>query len=132
MKTMIERQELVGKVIEKSPNSNFLIADIDFNKVKSLDYLQQTVEGLVDVVSLNHNIDIWVNDEGLLQGLEPTIALVRNQEVLSLLVGNIVVASTNDEGETLPLTDEQVELFKKMISKDAVSVDGKIIPCIEI
>lgn len=58
--------------------------------------IQDHVGGVFDVVNLPHmKIVIYVNDEGLLIGLEPNaVASILSQQ---LLVGDVVIVGTHDE-----------------------------------
>lgn len=51
-------------------------------------------------------VDLWVNEEGKLIGLKPNFMIFDGQDVA---VGPIFFASSDEEGETVGLTDEQVE-----------------------
>lgn len=73
----------------------------------------------VDVVSLDHNIDLWVDDNGLLvrdnvihrlniEGQDPEFA--------PHLAGNIFILANDGEGGTIGLSKEQVEWVKQNIT----------------
>lgn len=81
-------------------------------------HLQKYVGGLVDVVSIAPDMDAWVNDDGIILGLEPNLAAtfllayLSGQRLRQPLFGPVVFTGGADsEGETQPLTDEAVELF---------------------
>lgn len=69
---------------------------------RTLDALQTLVGGLVDVVSTQWGecpVDVWVNDEGLLNGMPFNMfasAITKRQ-----LCGPAVVAACNADGETI-------------------------------
>jgi hypothetical protein len=68
----------------------------------SLSAMQKVVGGYLDCVRVG-GLDLWVNDEGLLEGL-PFNRMIEGVA----LVGPILVAGSNEEGDTIGLTDGQV------------------------
>lgn len=82
----------------------------------SLPHLQHAVGGCVDVVALSEDLDMWVNDEGLLIGL-PVNVLATGVAALhgrthQAYVGTAVFTGGADaDGETLALSEEQVQLL---------------------
>lgn len=54
-----------------------------------------------------HGIDLWLNEEGKVLGLKPNFMLFGGRDVA---VGPVFFASVDDEGETIGLTDKQVEV----------------------
>lgn len=59
-------------------------------------------------------IDMWVHDEGKLLQMEPSAMLMdKSGDLLDFYAGNIVFTRTDEAGETIPLTDEDVERIKK-------------------
>lgn len=80
----------------------------------SLEPLQKLVGGYITTVyheSLDEvGITAWANDEGLLIGQAPNLA-VYGQPV----VGPVVFTGHDDEGETVGLTDEQAETVGRFL-----------------
>jgi hypothetical protein len=82
----------------------------------TLEILQNTVGGLIDCVRLEHHLDAYLNDEGLLLGLSPNPVGTAMCQVLNdgyfqpLLVGPIVFVGETD-GETVSLTPRQRRLI---------------------
>lgn len=69
---------------------------------ETLPALQALVGGLVDVVNLGRDVDMWVNDEGrYTQPLNLGASLTARQPIY----GVAVLAGSNDEGETISLPD---------------------------
>lgn len=70
--------------------------------------LKKEINGTLDVVAVNQ-LDIWVDDEGLLKGLDPTL-IIKNDKSPNItdrdifLVGPLLFASHDGEGETVSLT----------------------------
>lgn len=77
----------------------------------------------VDVVRLENNIDIWVDDEGLLKKNVITEIEINGREYQ--LAGRLLFMSSNKEGETVPLTNKQVEyLMDNMVIKNMYGFGG--------
>lgn len=66
-----------------------------------------------DVQSRNFNgewLDIYCDDEGLFKANnKPSILTFSNGELVEQIVGNAFIVAHNDEGDTISLTDEQVQ-----------------------
>ena len=76
-------------------------------------FINQTVEGWFDVVSTDGPIDFWLNDEGMYTHPVNPVAteIIRTWigPATQMFYGPMLVARHNDEGETLPLTAEDME-----------------------
>lgn len=87
----------------------------------SLKVLQDAVDGWVQVVDLAPKLSIWVNEEGKMNGLPYNgIATAIYQDrfgAVDIIVGNAVLTGgTDDEGETIGLTDEQVARIQRLFA----------------
>lgn len=76
--------------------------------------LSRAVGGLIEAVALSDNLTLWVNEEGKNDGLTPNVYATRLFisvfGAVDVIVGNaILTGGVDDEGETLGLTDEQIE-----------------------
>jgi hypothetical protein len=95
--------------------------------------LRDGVDGYIERVALRtpefpqedapkpFDFDLWVNEEGLLRGLTPSPLATSLAQACGwrgdLLVGNAVVTGgTGPEGETLPLTEEQLAVIMAFFS----------------
>jgi hypothetical protein len=82
----------------------------------SLEILQNAVGGLIDLVRLEHHLDAYVNDEGLILRLPPNpvgtamCELLADGYVQPVLVGPIVFVGEYDD-ETASLTGGQRRLI---------------------
>ena len=81
-----------------------------------LEQLQGYVGGYIDAVTCwgrigERRVTMWVHDEGLLLGLPPTVVVSHGAGEQSILVGNIVVTADDEEGETVDMTEGEVERF---------------------
>lgn len=93
----------------------------------TLQHLQRAVGGLVDVVGLAPNLDMWVNDEGLALGMEvnhlATVAAQVCGKFRQPYAGPAVFTGGADEnGETLPLTAEQAAALRDLLHRAANTV----------
>lgn len=92
--------------------------------------LQNAVGGLVDVVdSDSGESTIWVNDEGLLMGLETNFVgtyLARKLGRRVTLVGPVVLTGgVGEDGETLPISAEGLKVIDGLyITKEDEVVDS--------
>jgi len=84
----------------------------------TLEDLQKIVEGYIEIPYLSevfnkNEIDIIINEEGkLIDGMRPEIAIVSKKRgnILDVVYGNCIFASHNEEGDTIGLTKEQIEI----------------------
>jgi hypothetical protein len=79
-------------------------------------FLNTSVGGWIEMVRLERELEgviLWVNEEGKIDGLPyndlATLVWEMSYGQTDIIVGNAVLTGdTDDEGETLSLTDEQV------------------------
>lgn len=79
----------------------------------SLETLQQFVGGYIEAVRVNESITIWINEEGKLRGLDPNFNLIGNGKPYDIVVGDAIFTGTDNEGETVSLTDQEIEEIKE-------------------
>lgn len=96
------------------------VLDLDAEQ-GSLKVLQDAVDGWVQVVDLAPTLSIWVNEEGKMNGLPYNgIATAIYQDrfgAVDIIVGNAVLTGgTDDEGDTIGLTDEQVARIERLFA----------------
>jgi hypothetical protein len=88
-----------------------------------LKFLQKEVGGWVEVVHLETAdglIQMWLNEEGLLQNL-PYNSLATHLYGHSHLVGTVVITGLDDEGDACTLTEaEFVALMDRIVNHTAV------------
>ena len=84
--------------------------------------LQKIVGGYIEHVIANEmrGFDIWINEEGKLCGLAPNFTIFNGCDVI---VGTAVITKTDDEGNTIGLTDEEVE---ELLKKHYGDIDARI------
>lgn len=100
-----------------------------FKEVNGDDYtstykmLNNNVGGSIELVSFiekfyEKGIDLWINEEGKLNDLDISIVIRNDNEFVDVLCGNIVFARSNEEGETIPLNEEDIVFIKKELQKE--------------
>ena len=77
---------------------------------------QEIVDGLIDYVSVDNGVDMIIDDEGKLKNKPvnaiATLLLNWNED---FIVGDVFIVGVNKEGETISLTDKQIQDYKKRI-----------------
>ena len=92
---------------------------VEFELGGSYDLIRSTVGGYFQVLPIetpSGAVDLWVNEEGKLDGLEQnptaTALWVQCYGLTDYCVGDVILTcGVNREGETTGLTSEQVEYF---------------------
>lgn len=88
---------------------------VDFEMGESYDLIQSTVDGIFDCVRINSlGVDVWIHDEGKIIGLPvnalATMLWFHEYGLTDVLAGDVLITGgVNDEGETLGLTDAEVD-----------------------
>lgn len=116
----------MGKYLKLEPGKSITLFEKDNMKLKDM---QNIVGGYIEHVYANHNfeknnIDIWLNEEGKLEKLAPTIILKNGNEIVDVFVGTILFTSVNDEGETIPLNDEQIKIISEELKDISYVYNG--------
>ena len=98
----------------------------------SLNKLQTAVGGWVQAIDLASDLSMWCNEEGKLTGLphNPYAQYMWDKVFgahTDYLVGDIVLTGgTDSEGETIGLTQEQVDMMKLTVAKVQKFVEPSI------
>jgi hypothetical protein len=88
---------------------------VEFEVGDSYNLLSSTVGGLIECVGLpGKNLDMWINEEGkyVSEYQNPRATAIFDEAfggVDDIIMGDVIFARCNNEGETIGLTDEQVE-----------------------
>lgn len=95
------------------------------------DTLRDAVGGFIErvqfrVPGVEPVLDCWVNEDGLLRGLEPNLLLVALTGYPGLLVGNALICKGDAHGESLPLTGHEA-LHVVMRMQRIVEVSGGVL-----
>ena len=89
----------------------------EFTVGESYEVIRNAVNGWIECAVVGGEIDLWLNEEGKLIGLEPNpiaTALFWDKYGFGtdIIVGDVFLTAHNDEGETIGLTDSQVTFLK--------------------
>lgn len=108
-------------VFLKFDDSNKKLVDVSKNKKESnLEFLRKQLDcNLVDVQTIGL-VDVWIDDEGLLTNNYENIHTLKytdeDGKVEELVVaGSFVFADYNQEGDTIPLTNEMKKFIRENI-----------------
>jgi len=117
------------KVIYKAPGKAPYVKTLrDDNK--DID-MHKGVEGMLDCVTIRSDVDVWCNDEGKLNGMEPNVAVTTDSgELLDVIHGPIIVCSYDAEGESISLPENKIDDLLKELNQQGIkaeTADGKII-----
>lgn len=107
------------KALQVTVDNEFRILDIEENSLKTL---QEGVGGYIQPVDYGNELTMWTNEEGKLNGsiLNPIGSLWWNTifpDHFDLIFGDVVfTGGTDDEGDTLGLSDESIETLTAMFT----------------
>lgn len=112
-------------------NGQFKLEDIP----NTLDAIQEIVGGYIEIPYISNDlykngIDVIINDEGkLIDGMNKEIAVVEKStgKVLDIIFGNCIFASHDEEGETVGLTEDQMDVIGKLLDNSAMLNDYSIV-----
>ena len=121
----IEEKPRMIKVIVKQPNGDPEIKEVP----NAYEEMAEFCHGFIGMgeMPFNRRINYIVNDSSLVNGMEPNIVL---PEYENLIAGPVIFAGNDDEGNTISLTDEQIEKVMKYIGRNQVfylSMEGAYI-----
>jgi hypothetical protein len=86
----------------------------------SYDMISNAVNGWIECVRLNHEIDMWVNEEGkMIDSCEynPTASAIFWTNfgfMTDMIYGDVMFTSSNEDGDTIGLNIEQIEYLKEI------------------
>lgn len=66
-----------------------------------------------------HGVDLWVNEEGKFNGCRPNFQIHDGQDIV---MGPVFFAATDEEGDTIGLTDEQVTVVENWLKGQPMSI----------
>jgi hypothetical protein len=107
------------KAILKHPNSNPQIIEID----NTLDALQGAVGGYIEHVKLTDTVGIICNEDGKFNGSLANRFLYYQGHLVDILFGNILIVDTNEDGETISLTDRKIRKYMEIFSSQHIFLD---------
>ena len=100
----------------------------------TLEAEQAFVGGLIDVYALTDDLDIVLNDEGLINGLEPravvlgevTVEAKKQRKIKEIIHGGCFVCRHDDEGNFLSIREEDVGTIRYFV-KSIISIHDNVI-----
>lgn len=111
------------KVMIKRVGENPEIVEVE--KI-TLGYMQKQVKGFIEIPYLSdalnaRRIDIVINEEGKLEGMEPNMLLLGDGfDVIDVIVGDILFVAHDGEGGTIGLSDEQIKDLNNIFKHNQV------------
>lgn len=77
--------------------------------VSSLEDMQELVGGNIERVFLPHNIHLWVNEDGIMNGLEINLILIwdNDPKLHQPILGPVFLASEDENGNHTELSESQ-------------------------
>lgn len=117
----LHERKIKVKGLILNPNKEDGSLTIETLEVDSLDYtdIQKIVEGTFDIPFLSeklseNNIDCFINDEGKFLDVGISAVIVdEKRNIIDYIKGNMLLIGHNEEGETIGLTDKQLDYIKK-------------------
>ena len=100
----------------------------------TLEAEQSFVGGLIDVYAITDNLDIVLNDEGLINGLEPRAVVLgegtdeakKQRKIKEIIHGDCFVCRHDEEGNFLSIREEDVETVRYFV-KSIISIYDNVI-----
>lgn len=106
--------EKLTVLVKKASDMEFTKAELEGESTYHI--LKSAVGGYIEHIGFRNGIDLWLNEEGKLISLPFNTALMgADGKIFDIVVGDIVITSSNEEGDTISLTDEQIEYFNENI-----------------
>ena len=97
---------------------------VEIKQVESIEYetLYEAVNGLVELASIDDDIDMWLNEEGKINGLEPNIiaSLIWNKVFpnFDVIMGDVIITGgVDEEGNTVGLSDKSIQDVMALIEQ---------------
>ena len=88
---------------------------VDIIEVDAIEYetLSTAVNGMIELVSLSEDVDMWLNEEGKLNGYNPNIlaTLLFNKVFpdFDVIMGDVIsTGGSDDDGNTVGLSDASI------------------------
>lgn len=112
--------------VTKRPQEKPVLHEMEGRKV-GYETLREGVGGYIECVRKEiggDEVDVWVNEEGLLLGLEPNYW---DEELGQPLNGPVIVCRADKDGDSIGLTKAQAEkVMKYLASKGNIAIVGNV------
>lgn len=93
----------------------------------TLEAKQEYVGGLIQVISLDSDIDIICNDEGKLKGLKANRAFMAGSRFLDIFTGDILAVRHDNEGNFTSIHEEDIPVIEGMLKPILAIADNAIL-----
>lgn len=93
---------------------------INYDADKSYETISQAVGGWIECVGLTPTLDMWVNEEGKLNGLEynpdATAIFWSHFGLMSdVIVGDVLFTSHDEDGDTVSLGSDEMAYLENLL-----------------
>ena len=85
--------------------------------------LQRLVEGNFEMPALFPDVDVVINEDGKFNGSLANRFLYYQGHLVDILFGNILIVDTNEDGETISLTDRKIRKYMEIFSSQHIFLD---------
>ena len=99
-----------------------VIKDID----EGFESMQDVVDGRIECVSLSDDIDLWCNEEFLYNGSKPNRLISTSYGDIISINGTFFISSNNEDGETIGLSNKQVDEWMEKVNDFPISITSMI------
>lgn len=125
-----------AKVIVFNPNTGSATG-ITLEKVNGsmLDSIYEALDcNTVEFAKLNDSLGVYIDEEGnMIEDPVPGLIFVdRNSDIVGSLSGNIMFVNHDEDGNTIDLTNEQIEEILTLDTAEISNGKGRITNCIVI
>lgn len=105
----------------------------EFEIDSGLDSFQKFVGGYIEPVQITDNVYVICNEEGKLLGMDGNLYMSsKKYGIYDCIVGDVIFARFNDDGEYESLTDEDVNEVRSKISSNLVLSNYGMLPVLKI
>ena len=109
------------KLLRTNDSGKLQLTDftIEQNVPDQLKRFQEIVGGYIEIPYISeyladHRIDIIINEEGKILELPMTALVTDGTSIVDVICGNVIFASTDDDGNTIGLTPEQITIVENL------------------
>lgn len=101
--------------------------DIVYKEIEcSLESMQSIVGGYIERLRITQDIDMWLNEEGILMKLPLNVITTNRGEAIDHIYGNVVFASHDDEGNIISLSEDQKKWIISRMKPHGFYKDGSL------
>jgi hypothetical protein len=83
---------------------------------QSLSNMQKVVGGYIEALTMHSDnyrqVTIWLNEEGKFNGSLPNFAIMHEDRLVDIVMGDVIITSSDAQGNTVGLNDAELEIVK--------------------